>query len=51
MRGVIKKLPGTGKVDVQPDNAEITVAYDPDKITVDQLLEGMLMGGQPAKRH
>lgn len=50
MRGVIGKLPGTGKIDVTVDQAEITVAYNPEVTDVDKLLAGMAAGGQSAKR-
>ena len=50
MRGVIGKLPGTGKIDVSAGKADITVAYNPEVTDVDKLLAGMAAGGQPAKR-
>ena len=51
MRGVIGKLPGTGKIDVSAGKAEITVAYNPEVTDVDKkLYAGMEAGGQSAKR-
>ena len=50
MRGVIRKLPGIGKIDVSAGKAEITVAYNPEVIDVDKQLAGKEAGGQSAKR-
>lgn len=50
MRGVIRKLPGTGSIDVSAGKAEITVAYNPEVTDIDKLLAGMEAGGQSAKR-
>ena len=41
MRGVIRKLPGTGSIDVAAGKAEITVAHIPEVTDVDKLLAGM----------
>ena len=49
MRGALEGMAGVSDVEVEAGKADVKVAFDPAKTSVEQLLAGMKAAGQSAK--
>lgn len=50
VRGALDKVPGIAGVDIEVDNQEFSVSYDPAKTDVDSILAALDASGESAKR-
>jgi copper chaperone CopZ len=49
VRGALQPIPGVAAIDVVPGRKTVWVAYDPAKVSPEQLLAAVEKAGEPAE--